>query len=80
MSDNIYQRYFMFSASHYIKIKETEAKNGNKDYKFGTVIVNGYPKIYTKCTKNPKSYTDVYSDAKILVSGDMRKIRYSDPE
>lgn len=71
-------RYFMFSKEHYDKTLEIEKKAGNK-YKFGTVIVNGYPKVFTGITRNPESYSQRYGDAKVIISGDIRKIRYTEP-
>jgi hypothetical protein len=68
----------MFSKDHYDKTLSIEKKSGS-NYKFGTVTVNGFPKVFTSITRNPESYTKVYSDAKVVVSGDIRKIRYTEP-
>lgn len=77
---DLYTRYFLFSQDHYDKVKAIEEKAGNRNYKFGTVLVGGYPKIYTIVTRNPTAYTQRYGDAKIVLSGDIRKVRYTDPD
>lgn len=77
-TNDINYRYFMFSKDHYDKIIEIEKKAGNS-YKFGEVLVNGYPKKFTMITRNPETYTQRYGDAKVVISGDIRKIRYSEP-
>ena len=71
-------RYFMFSKEHYDKILEIEKKAGN-NYKFGEVIVNGFPKKFTTIVRDPQTYTNRYSDAKVIISGDIRKIKYNEP-
>ena len=79
MPDNSMMRYFMFSKDHYDKIKEIEAKAGNRNYQFGKVIVNGYGKVFTSIVRDPSTYTIRYGDAKIICKGDIRKIRYTEP-
>ena len=69
----------MFSHDHYEAIKETEARSGNKHYKFGTVLVNGYPKMFTSIVRDPNQYSGRYGDAKVVASGDIRKMRYTEP-
>ena len=76
----MYERYFMFSQEHARYIKDLEAKNGNKNYRLGTVLVGGTYKPFTNIVTDPKTYTDRYSDAKIVASGDLRKIKYKDGE
>ena len=76
--NDINYRYFMFSKDHYDKTLEIEKKAGN-NYKFGSVIVNGYPKKFTMITRNPETYTQRYPDAKVVISGDIRKIKYTEP-
>ena len=61
------------------KIKEIEAKAGNRNYQFGKVIVNGYGKVFTSIVRDPSTYTIRYGDAKIICKGDIRKIRYTEP-
>lgn len=77
-STDINFRYFMFSKEDYDKKTEIEKRAGN-NYKFGTVMVNGFPKKFTMITRNPESYTQRYGDAKVIISGDIRKIRYTEP-
>lgn len=78
ISGDINQRYFMFSKDHFDKMVDIEKKAGNS-YKPGTVIVNGFPKKFTMITRDPEQYTTRYGDAKVVISGDIRKIRYTDP-
>ncbi len=53
--------------------------SGNKHYKFGTVLVNGYPKMFTSIVRDPNQYSGRYGDAKVVASGDIRKMRYTEP-
>lgn len=77
MTDNsLYTRYFMFSNEHLDKIKELAEKNGDKNPKIGKVMVAGNYKKYTYMTCDPETYSQRYSDARIVCSGDIRKIRY----
>lgn len=78
--DNIYIRYFMFSMEHYNKTRDIEKKCGNNNYKFGQVIVSGNYKPFTVITRDPETYSRRYSDAKIVTSGDIRKIKYTEPD
>lgn len=79
-SDSMYTRYFMFSYEHYQKILQLADKNGVKNPKFGKVMVAGNFKKYTFMTRDPESYSQRYSDARIVMSGDIRKIRYIEPD
>lgn len=78
MSD-INHRFFMFSREHYDNIKAIEEKSGNRNYRFGQVYVNGVPKPFTTIVRDPNGYTTRYGDAKVVISGDIRKIRYTEP-
>lgn len=78
-SDSLYTRYFMFSYEHYKKIQEMSAKNGVLNPQLGKVMVAGNYKKYTFMTRDPESYSSRYSDAKVIMSGDIRKIRYVEP-
>ncbi len=79
MPDSTMFRYFMFSQEHYNLTKNIEAKSGNKSYVFGKVYVGGYPKTFTSIVRNPETYTIRYGDAKVICSGDIRNIRYTEP-
>lgn len=79
-SDSLYTRYFMFSMEHLDKIKELSDKNGIKNPQLGKVMVAGNYKRYTFMTKDPESYSQRYADAKVIISGDIRKIRYTEPD
>ena len=80
ISNNLYIRYFMFSNEHLNKIKELAIKNGNMNPKLGKVLVSGNFKKYTMLTNDPESYRKRYSDARIVMSGDIRKIKYEPEE
>lgn len=77
---DIYKRYFMFSREHQDKLKELAKKNGNINPKFGKVMVGGSYKTYTQIVTNPDTYSSRYGDARVIVSGDIRKIRYTEAE
>ena len=76
---DIYTRYFLFSQSHYEKIKEIEKKAGNPNYKPGTVMVSGYFKPFTAMETRPEKYTQIHGDTKIVLVGDIRKVKYTNP-
>ena len=73
---DLYTRYFMFSNEHLNKIKELARKNGEMNPKLGKVLVSGNYKKFTHMTNDPESYCRRYSDARTVVSGDIRKIKY----
>lgn len=73
---DLYTRYFMFSNEHLNKIRELASKNGDMNPKIGKVLVHGNYKKYTFMTNNPDVYSSRYADARIVVSGDIRKIKY----
>ncbi len=73
---DLYMRYFMFSNEHLNKIKELAIKNGDMNPKLGKVLVAGNYKKFTHMTNDPESYSRRYSDARVILSGDIRKIKY----
>lgn len=73
---DLYTRYFMFSNEHLKKIKELAVKSGDINPKLGKVLVAGNFKNYTHMTNDPESYSRRYSDARVVLSGDIRKIKY----
>lgn len=79
MAESLYTRYFMFSYEHYNKIREMAEKNGDRNPQIGKVMVAGNYKRYTFMTRDPETYSSRYSDAKVIMSGDIRKIRYTEP-
>ena len=74
MAVDIYNRIFIFSKEQMKRKKEIEGKNA----KFGTVIVKGSSKIYTEIVRNINS--SLPSDYEIIISGDIRKIKYFPPK
>lgn len=77
--NSLYERYFLFSQSHYEKIKEIEKKSGNPNYKLGTVLVNGLFKPYTAMVRHPEEYERLYGDSKTVLVADIRKVKYNPP-
>lgn len=71
---NIYTRYFIFSKSQYDNIKSIATKRGDSNPKFGTVVVNGVPKTFTAMVASLENLR--YADSRVLISGDMRTIKY----
>lgn len=74
MLPDLYHRVFVFSKTQMDQKKEIMGKN----VKLGTVIVNGVNKPYTDIVLNMNSVR--FSDTKKLIEGDIRKIRYTEPE
>ena len=73
---DMYQRYFVYSKEQR-KEKENIAKNMNKIYVPGTVIVKGQRKDFTDVVLDIGSFR--YSDKQIVTSGDIRKITHTAP-
>ena len=71
---DIYNRIFIFSKEQMNRKKEIEGKKA----KFGTVIVKGSSKIYTEIVR--KITPSLPSDYEIVISGDIRKIKYFPPK
>lgn len=69
--------YFMFSSSQLKLRREVEQKLG-KQYRPGTVIVQGVPKQFTEIIDDPKK--SAYSDSIIITSGILSKTQYNGGE
>lgn len=75
MSNNLYERYWIYSRTQMEKIIKANEKAGRPSPTFGTVIVNGTPKIYTdKITDMSRA---PFPDSILLIKGDERKIKYT---
>ena len=74
MAVDIYNRIFIFSKEQMKRKKEIEGKNA----RFGTVIVKGSSKTYTEIVRNLNG--NLPSDYEIIISGDIRKIKYFPPK
>lgn len=72
-TSSMYHRYFVYSAEE----EALQIKIHGRDASFGTVSVRGIPKRYTSIVRDPK---DTKSDAIVLISGDIRKIKYTPPQ
>jgi hypothetical protein len=55
-------------------MKALAKKRGDINPKFGTVVVNGVPKQFTAMVASITRLR--YADSKVLISGDMRAIKY----
>lgn len=67
-------RIFIFSQEQRKRKIAIEGRHA----KFGTVIVNGAAKPYTEIVRNMAQVQD--SDAKVLTSGDIRRIKFTSPD
>lgn len=76
-NDNIYKRYFIFSRTQMQNTINLQKQRGGIAPKFGEVIVNGSPKIYTDIITSPDNIR--YSDSKILLAEDIRMVKYTKP-
>lgn len=74
---NIYFRYFIFSKEQKENRITIETTNGGKKPTFGTVVVNGIRKEYTDIVTSVDNIR--WPDYKVLTSGDIRKISYTEP-
>ena len=72
-ASSMYFRYFIYSAEEESLKQKVHGANAT----FGTVSVRGVPKRYTSIVRDPK---DSKPDAIVLISGDIRKIRYTPPQ
>lgn len=70
---DMYNRTFVFSLTQMNEKKKIEGQNAS----FGTVFVNGVAKTYTDIVLTMDKVK--YADARKLISGDIRKIRYITP-
>jgi hypothetical protein len=57
------------------QIITVETSNGGAKPKFGSVIVNGVPKMYTDIVTSMDKAR--FSDSTLLLRGDIRKISYT---
>lgn len=75
---SIYERCFIYSRTQMDNRIKVETANGGKKPKFGTVIINGVPRIYTDVVVSMDKVR--YADSTLLVKGDIRTIKYTEPE
>ena len=74
---NMYERTFVYSREQMQQIKKNEAALGNTHPKVGSVVVNGVAKDFTEIL--PPGRTSRFADARTIITGDMRAIKYTDP-
>lgn len=77
MAEDDYFRYFMYSQNQ-AKLKREIAEKLGRRLELGTVIVKGEQKLFTEIVINPDNIR--YSDAQIVASGDIRTMKYTNPE
>ena len=70
---DLYTRTWIFSSQQ----QEELLKIKGKSYVLGSVIVNGVPKPYTDILRDPSICR--FTDAKQLITGDIRRISYTKP-
>lgn len=76
MPVDLYTRHFIFSREQMELKKKIEQKTKTK-VEFGKVMVNGAQKVFTDIVKDKKDCK--FSDAIVLISGDIRTIKYTEP-
>ncbi len=76
-SNNIYFRYFVFSETQMNNAKKIANTRGDMSPEFGKVFVHGTAKTYTDIVASINNLR--YSDSKIITSGDIRNIKYTQP-
>lgn len=69
-------KYFLYSDSEYKEEKEILSKAG-KEFKLGTVIVNGTRKNFTSISNNPT--IGRYYDCKVVAEGYLDSFIYTMP-
>lgn len=75
--NDIYKRYFIFSRDQ-MEMKQKLSAERGQVITFGTVIVNGSPKVFTDIILDPEKI--IFPDSIILISGDIRYIKYKEPK
>ena len=73
---DMYHRIFIYSAQQAEALKQIHEKNGDK-FHLGSVVVNGSEKKYTAIIRDMSE--SQYSDARKLIEGDIRHIKYTGP-
>lgn len=73
---DMYNRIFIYSAQQANDLRTINEKNGDR-FHLGSVVVNGVEKKYTAIVRNMNEVS--YSDARKLIEGDIRHIRYTSP-
>ena len=78
-TSSIYQRCFVFSKTQQEAILSVEKGRMSKSQKFnfGTVVVNGVPKVYTEIVTSMERCK--YPDAILIAKGDIRKMKFTNP-
>ena len=76
MATDLDHRIFVYSAQQAKALKDIHETNG-KRYHLGTVIINGAERKYTAIVRDMSEVQ--YSDARKLIEGDLRLIKYTSP-
>ena len=75
VSSNLYQRSFLYSNRHH----EEEVRK-SEQYKPGYIKVDGVNSPFTAMVRmtDTDKYLEAYPDARIVCSGDMRRIKFTE--
>lgn len=73
---DLYHRIFVYSAQQANALKKIHETDG-KRYHLGAVIINGTEHKYTSIVRDMSEVQ--YSDARKLIEGDIRHIKYTSP-
>lgn len=73
---NVYEVSFAFSQKQMDDIVKIETSNGGPKPKFGKVVVKGVEKLYTEMLG--PGIKSRYPDSRTLITGDIRKISYTE--
>lgn len=71
---DIWKRTFVFSREQQDRKKSIDIKMG-KNPEFGTVLVNGTPKVYTDIVTDMTKVK--FADSIALITGDIRRIKFT---
>lgn len=69
-----YMRYFIYSKEQ-MELKKSVEERLGRTFNIGHVIVKGIARPYTEITTDPKCIR--FSDAEIVVYGDIRQLKYT---
>lgn len=77
-SASIYTRYFVFSQTQMQDKINIASSMSSKKPKLGKVVVNGVARDYTEMVTDMARCR--YSDAVLVTKGDIRTIKFTEPE
>nr|DAP19576.1 MAG TPA: hypothetical protein [Caudoviricetes sp.] len=75
---SIYTRCFVFSQAQRKQIADIAATMGSIQPKIGKVVVNGVYREYTEIVRDMTQSR--YPDAVLVIKGDIREMKFTEPE